>query len=137
MWHRSLTYLAILSLTILCISISAQERTVPLQVPEMDFTGQPTYKVVRVSDGDTVYLLIDGQSTRVRLIGVETPETKHPEKPVQPYGAEASTFLTNLLMGEEVYIQREPGMTTDMHDRPLVYLYRVPDGLFVNLEIVR
>lgn len=134
MWRRSSIHVAILSLAILCMSTGG---TSTIQAPELDFTGQPTYEVVRVSDGDTVYLMMDGESTRVRLIGVGTPETKHPEKPREPYGAEASTFLTNLLMGEDVYVQREPGMNRGKYDRPLVYLYRAPDGLFVNLEIVR
>ena len=45
--------------------------------------------VVRVVDGDTI--ILDGKE-KVRLIGVDTPETKHPQKPVQYYGKEASTF---------------------------------------------
>lgn len=134
MWRRSSIHVAILSLAILCMSTRG---TSTIQIPELDFTGQPTYEVVRVSDGDTVYLMMDGESTRVRLIGVDTPETKDPEEPVQRYGPEATTFLTNLLKGEEVYVQREPGMNRGKYDRPLVYLYRAPDGLFVNLEIVR
>jgi len=121
----------------LCIGIGAEEGAPRPQIPTRDFTGQPTYEVVKVADGDTVWVMIEGKSTRMRLIGVDTPETMHPEVPVQYYGAEASMFLTNLLLGEEVYIEHEPGMTTDMHDRPLVYLYRAPDGLFVNLEVVR
>ncbi|MCK5381442.1 MAG: thermonuclease family protein, partial [Candidatus Latescibacteria bacterium] len=59
-------------------------------------------------------------------------------KPVQPYGREASCFLKNLLLGEEVYIeQRGKADEFDRYGRLLAYLYRAPDGLFVNLEIVR
>jgi len=71
------------------------------------------------------------------MVGVDTPETVHPQKPVEHYGKEASMFTTNLLKGEEVYIELEPDNTVGKYGRKLLYLYRVPDGLFVNLEIVR
>ena len=82
----------------------------------------------------------------VRLIGVDTPETVHPQKAVEAFGKEASAFTRNLLLGEEVYLRFDHktasvvGELTDKIDkygRMLAYLYRVPDGLFVNLEIVR
>lgn len=108
------------------------------QTPIKNFSGMEAYKVVRVVDGDTVILLIHGEKTSVRLIGVDTPETVHPRKPVQYYGREAGLFLKNLLRGEEVYIeQRGKADEFDRYGRLLAYLYRAPDGLFVNLEIVR
>ena len=102
-----------------------------------DLIGKPKYEVIRIIDGDTVELMIDGKPTTVRLIGVDTPETVHPQKPVERYGKEASMFTANLLKGEEVYIEQEPGNTVDKYGRTLLYLYRAPDGLFVNMEIVR
>jgi micrococcal nuclease len=98
-----------------------------------DFTAYP---VSRVVDGDTVVLLIDGSPVKVRLIGVDTPETVHPSKPVQHYGKEASTFTRNLLRGESVYL-KYGFERTDRYGRLLAYLYRAPDGLFVNAEIIR
>ena len=81
---------------------------------------------------------IDNKDVKVRLIGIDTPETVDPRKPVQAYGKEASNFLANLLKGEEVYIEYDGEKSElDKYGRLLVYLYRVPDGLFVNLEIVR
>ena len=71
------------------------------------------------------------------MVGVDTPETVHPQKPVEYYGREASMFLTNLLTGEEVYVKRHPENATGKYGRTLLYLYRAPDGLFVNLEIIR
>ena len=89
-------------------------------------------------DGDTLVLLMDGSQVKVRLIGVDTAETVHPSKPVEAYGKEASHFLTNLLTGESVYLEYEQGSPSlDKYGLTLAYLYRVPDGLFVNLEIVR
>ncbi len=108
------------------------------QVARPDFTGATSCQVVRVVDGDTVVVKVKGEDRTVRLIGVDVPETVHPTKPVVPYGPEASRFLTNLLVGEEVYVARGPlGDRLDKYGRTLAYLYRAPDGLFVNLEIVR
>lgn len=111
------------------------------QLPQTDkpdfFSQLPQARVLRVIDGDTVVCRIDAREVTVRLIGVDTPETVHPLKPVEAYGREASLFLTNLLKGEEVYIEREPAMGEDVYGRTLLYLYRAPDGLFVNLEIIR
>lgn len=104
--------------------------------PVEDFTGEIAYKVLRVIDGDTVKIDANGKATTVRLIGVDTPETVHPSKPVEAYGKEASNFTKNLLLGESVYLRYDVERT-DTYGRLLAYLYRVPDGLFVNLEIVR
>lgn len=103
-----------------------------------DFAAMPSCEVLNVKDGDTVVLLLNGQETTVRLVGVNTPETVHPAKPVEAYGHEASRFLKNLLKGEEVYFEPDStGTRLDRYGRTLGYLYRAPDGLFVNLEIVR
>lgn len=93
-------------------------------------------EVVRVVDGDTVVLRRQNVLVVARLLGVDTPETVHPRKEVEFYGREASRFLANLLTGEQVAVVRER-RRTDRYGRELVYLYRMPDGLFVNLEIVR
>jgi micrococcal nuclease len=101
-----------------------------------EFDSLTAYPVSRIVDGDTVVLLIDDSPVKVRLIGVDTPETVHPSKPVQHYGKEASTFTRNLLRGESVYL-KYGSERTDRYGRLLAYLYRAPDGLFVNAEIVR
>ena len=92
--------------------------------------------ILQIIDGDTVKITYEGKETSVRLIGVDTPETVHPSKPVEPYGKEATTFLKNLLKDESVYLRFDTEKT-DKYDRLLAYLYRAPDELFVNLEIVR
>ena len=59
-------------------------------------------------------------------------------KPVQAHGKEASWFTRDLLRGESVYVVHVPGQAErDKYGRLLAYLYRVPDGLFVNAEIIR
>lgn len=93
--------------------------------------------VIEVVDGDTVDLSIDGHRQRVRLIGVDTPETKHPRKPVQCFGPEAAAFTESLLLrGSKVRLERD-AEARDTYDRLLVYLYRASDNLFINLELVR
>ena len=100
------------------------------------FSELTPHPVSRVVDGDTVELLVEGVPLKVRLIGVDTPETVHPQQPVEHYGKEASAFTRNLLRGESVYLIRGQEKV-DRYGRTLGYLYRAPDGLFVNAEIIR
>jgi micrococcal nuclease len=103
-----------------------------------DFSALPKADVVRVLDGDTVILRWGGKERKCRLWGVDTPETIAQDRSAEPYGLEASRFLMNLLSGERVWVAvNRDGMRNDVYDRLLVYLFRAPDGLFVNLEILR
>ena len=118
------------------VALAQTRSPVLVSYPVEDFTGDVAYKVIRVIDGDTVEIDYRGKATNVRLIGVDTPETVHPNRPVEEYGKEASNFTKNLLQGESVYLRFDIDKT-DKYGRLLAYLYRAPDGLFVNLEIVR
>jgi micrococcal nuclease len=92
--------------------------------------------VDHVVDGDTVDVRIDGRAERVRLIGINTPETKDPRRPVQCYGPEASALTTLLLpAGTGVRLERDVEARDD-YGRLLAYVRR-SDGLFVNLELAR
>jgi len=93
-------------------------------------------RVEEVVDGDTVRLVIDGRSETVRLIGVDTPETKHPTKPVECYGPEASAHLAAVLPAGTVVGIRRDVESRDRYGRLLAYLIRTDDGLFVNLDLV-
>jgi len=93
-------------------------------------------RVEEVVDGDTVRLVIDGRSETVRLIGVDTPETKHPTKPVECYGPEASAHLATLLPAGTVVGVTRDAESRDRYGRLLAYLFRADDGLFVNLDLV-
>ena len=93
-----------------------------------------------VVDGDTIDVEIGGRTERVRLIGIDTPETKKPNSPVECYGPEASAFTTALLPpGTEVHLERDV-VGRDDFGRLLAYVY-VTDAsgrstTHVNLEIV-
>lgn len=91
--------------------------------------------VERVVDGDTVVVRMSGASERVRLIGVDTPETVDERRPVECFGREASAFTAGLLPpGTPVLVVRDVE-ARDAYDRLLGYVYRSTDGLFVNLEL--
>ena len=90
------------------------------------------YAVAKVVDGDTVDVLKDGKTERVRLIGINTPEVVDPRKPVQCFGKEASAHMHELLDGNVVRL--EPDNTQDIHDkygRTLAYIF-LEDGTNIN-----
>ncbi|MCX8117318.1 MAG: thermonuclease family protein [Desulfobacterota bacterium] len=89
-------------------------------------------KVVRVIDGDTI-LISTGET--VRLIGVDTPETKHPQKAVERFGKEAYHFTKKMVEGKEVRLEFDQ-RKRDKYGRLLAYVYLM-DGTFVNAEIIR
>lgn len=88
------------------------------------------YQVVRVVDGDTIIVNIDTKEERVRLIGVNTPESVKPDTPVQKYGIEASNFTKSLLKNKKVNLEFDAGKR-DKYSRLLAYVY-LPDGRMVN-----
>ena len=90
-----------------------------------------------VVDGDTVDVIIDGRTERIRLIGIDTPETKKRDTPIECFGPEASAYTELLLpVGTPVYIERDI-VNRDDYGRLLGYVYRANDGIFVNYELMR
>jgi micrococcal nuclease len=90
-----------------------------------------------VIDGDTVDVIIDGRTERIRLIGIDTPETKKRNSPIECFGPEASAYTELLLpVGTPVYIERDI-VNRDDYGRLLGYVYRADDGIFVNYELMR
>jgi micrococcal nuclease len=93
--------------------------------------------VDRVVDGDTLVADVGGRYQRVRLIGVDTPETVSPSKPVQCFGKQASDHLKALLPKGTAIRLVGDAESHDRYGRPLAYVYRQSDQLFVNLELAR
>lgn len=85
--------------------------------------------VTRVVDGDTVEVTSDGGGeVTVRVLGIDTPETKDPHLPVQCWGPEASQFATDTLLDQPVRLVGDPTQATrDRYRRLLAYVY-LPDG---------
>lgn len=100
---------------------------------------QKTYLVSKVIDGDTIEVDINGQIAKVRLIGVDTPETVDPRRPVGCFGKKASNETKRLIEGKEVILTKDVS-ETDKYNRLLRYVF-LPIGsgenLFVNDYLVR
>ncbi len=88
--------------------------------------------MTRVVDGDTI--ILNGKE-RVRLIGVDTPETVHPRRPVQYFGKEASAFTKRMIEGKKVRLEYDQ-TRKDRYGRTLAYVY-LEDGTHLNAEIVK
>lgn len=96
--------------------------------------GVPT--VVEVVDGDTLVIDFDGVAEPVRLIGVDTPETRDPRRGPECYGAEATDYVRGLLPpGTRLELTRD-AEPRDTYGRLLAYVSRAGDGLFVNLALL-
>ena len=120
------------ALIILCALVAAR-LCQHSALPSANFRFEPGVPrhVERVIDGDTI--VVDGH-VRVRLIGVDTPETQHPEKPVEPLGPEATAFTRSLVEDRNVELQFDRERR-DRYGRVLAYVY--VDGRLLNEEIIR
>ena len=127
--------------------LPTETQELPTDIPQPTITAQPTAaqvptntpvptperteaSVIRVIDGDTIEVAIDDRTFTVRYIGVDTPETVHPEKPVEWMGPEASAVNKELVEGKTVYLEKDVS-ETDKYDRLLRYIF-LADGTFVN-----
>lgn len=95
-------------------------------------SSAPPQVVQRVIDGDTLVVQTVGT---VRLIGVDTPETVHPRRAVEPFGPEATQFAKTLVQGKTVRVEYDMERR-DRYGRALGYVY-MDDGTFLNAEIVK
>lgn len=92
--------------------------------------------VAHLVDGDTLDVRIDGSVERVRLIGIDTPESVAEDRPVECFGPEAKDRLAELLpVGTQVRLERDVE-ARDRYGRLLAYVFRAGDDLHVNLALV-
>jgi len=92
--------------------------------------------VAHVTDGDTIGVGRGWRYEKVRLIGIDTPETVHPRKPVEFFGPESSAFTKKRLLGKRVRLGFETGSQYGVYGRLLAYVF-LEDGTFFNAELVK
>jgi micrococcal nuclease len=95
--------------------------------------------VVHLVDGDTldVTWVASGKGERIRLIGIDTPESKRPNTPTECFAKKSAAALA-ALVPKSTTIRIEPDVEQrDRYGRYLGYVFRAQDGLFVNLEMAR
>ena len=127
--HRSHQFLVLLLLTYAMLFSACSNTAIS--------TNPNLATVKKVVDGDTIDIDIGGTTERVRLIGINTPETKHPTKGVECYGPQASAYTEQLLPpGTPIRVERDIE-ARDTYGRLLLYVYVVQTNVFVNLDLVR
>ena len=89
-------------------AVSKITPTQELLISEALHREKELYEVVKVIDGDTITVNIDGKIETIRLIGIDSPESVDPRKPVQCFGKEASDKAREVLMGKRITIELDP-----------------------------
>lgn len=126
--RRTCILLIVFSIGILLTGCATSEN----QPVNPDFSDMEKGTVKRVVDGDT-FVLSTGE--RVRMIGVDAPESVKPNSPVEYYGEEASAFTKEMLTGKTIYMAKDVS-DKDQYDRLLRYVY-LEDGTFFNLLLIQ
>jgi micrococcal nuclease len=108
-------------------------------VNDWDKYNEKSFTVVKVVDGDTIDINIPDATyptTRIRLLGVDTPETKNPHTEIMYFGSEASKFTTDTVLGQIVFVvMDEKSKPRDKYHRLLCFV-RLTDGKILNEELV-
>lgn len=117
-------------------------------VNDWDKYNEKTFTVVNVVDGDTIDINIPDppslklrragakyDHTRIRLWGVDTPETKSTKVGIMYFGPEAAEFTKELCLGKQVTVYLDENDTRDKYNRLLAYI-QLPDGKFLNEELL-
>lgn len=123
----ALLFVGSLSLFVLILNTVARNSSTP-------YAAEPT--VIETIDGDTIDVRIGYKRQRIRLLGIDTPETKDPRKPVQCFGREASERTDELLPPGTIVRLGHDIEKHDAYNRLLAYVWRASDGLFVNLDLI-
>ncbi|MBN1556317.1 MAG: thermonuclease family protein [Phycisphaerae bacterium] len=108
------------------------------QDPDLPRYNEKLFTVVHVVDGDTLDInLPDGDkpATRIRLWGVDTPETVRPEHPVEHFGPQASAYTKREALHKAVRLELLPHRTRDKYNRLLAYVF-LPDGTMLNRNLI-
>ena len=121
----------------LCLGIKNNDlEKIPKSEKDSQAKDTEFYKINKVVDGDTVEVYLAGQNRTLRLIGLDTPETVDPRKPVQCFGSEASARAKELLSGQKVRLESDTSQgELDKYGRLLRYIWLV-DGTLYNKKMI-
>lgn len=121
---------------LLLFGIQVSTPTAPVDTTDSMVASTTHYSVLKVVDGDTIHIDMNGKKETVRLIGMNTPETVDPRRPVECFGKEASAKAKELLDGQQVRIETESSQgERDKYGRLLGYVIR-EDGLLFNRYMI-
>lgn len=121
---------------VIVIPETATASSLVQQTNQKNETAEDAHSVYSVVDGDTIRVLIEGKPESVRLLSIDTPETKDPRKPVQCFGDAATKKMVELVSGKLVKLTSDTLQPNrDKYKRLLRYVY-LEDGTFVNAEMV-
>lgn len=126
-------FLAVIVLFLLAIAGVAPKQAERV-LSELTKTELGQYAVVEVLDGDTILVKMDGREETIRMIGIDTPETHHPSRPVQCFGKAAGNNLAKLIGFSAVRLEADPlSQNRDRYNRLLRYVY-LPEGTLLNAK---
>ncbi|HOX37939.1 MAG TPA: thermonuclease family protein [Candidatus Brocadiia bacterium] len=109
-----------------------------IEFPRKDLAGKAPCAVIELLDGDILVISHDGRERAVSLAGVDLPDAESLDVRTRSFGREAARYLEHLLTGEKVFAEFPEGQPEGNPEEPVpAFLFRAPDGLFVNLELVR
>ncbi len=95
-----------------------------------------SHEAIKVVDGDTIQILVGDKKQTVRMIGVDTPESVDPRKPVQCFGEKASKKTSELLLNKKIYLEADSTQgDSDRYKRLLRYVF-LEDGTNVNKLLI-
>ncbi len=101
-----------------------------------NITEDGQYVVSKVIDGDTLKVKKNGEEKTIRLLGINTPETVDPRRPVECFGKEASDYMKNIASDQVVRIELDPTQgEVDKYGRTLAYVY-LSQGTFLNQKMI-
>lgn len=108
-----------------------------LSLQEQKQTAIAQTQVAKVIDGDTIEVLVNGKKEKVRVIGINTPETVDPRRPVECFGKEASSYAKSLFSDKTVKLESDPTQADrDKYGRLLRYVF-LPDGTDFGLTMIK
>jgi micrococcal nuclease len=129
--------------TVFALYQQAQEENMVDAVPEVVPSTESIPEdlalstVTRVVDGDTLAVMIDGEEKKIRMIGINSPESVDPRKKVECFGKEASAHLEELVEGKSVQLIADPTQDDiDRYGRLLRYV-ELQDGTDINATMIR